>query len=78
MTMRRLAAILVVGFSRFIGEDEAGTFAALREIRKGRCQRNPSLSTLRLKCSRCGSRDVERQVTWGAPTVEEWLVPQKL
>ena len=81
MTMRRLAAILaadVVGFSRFIGEHEAGTLAALREIRKGRCQRNPSLSTLRLKCSRCGSRDVERQVTWGAPTVEVWLVPQKL
>ena len=38
MTMRRLAAILaadVVGFGRLIGEDEAGTLAALREIRKG-------------------------------------------
>jgi adenylate cyclase len=38
MTMRRLAAILaadVVGFSKLIGEDEAGTLAALREIRKG-------------------------------------------
>jgi adenylate cyclase len=35
---RRLAAILaaeVVGFSKLIGEDEAGTLAALREIRKG-------------------------------------------
>jgi hypothetical protein len=31
------------------------------------------LSGLKLKCSRCGSRDVERQVTWGSPTVEEWL-----
>jgi hypothetical protein len=31
------------------------------------------LSSLRLKCSRCGCRDVERQLTWGAPTVEEWL-----
>jgi adenylate cyclase len=38
MTTRRLAAILaadVVGFSKLIGEDEAGTLAALREIRKG-------------------------------------------
>src|SRR5215472_10397432 len=37
MTTRRLAAILaadVVGFSKLIGEDEAGTLAALREIRK--------------------------------------------
>jgi len=36
MTIRRLAAILaadVVGFSRLIGEDEAGTLEALREIR---------------------------------------------
>jgi adenylate cyclase len=35
---RRLAAILaadVVGYSKLIGEDEAGTLAALREIRKG-------------------------------------------
>lgn len=34
---RRLAAILaadVVGYSKLIGEDEAGTLAALREIRK--------------------------------------------
>jgi hypothetical protein len=31
------------------------------------------LSGLRLRCSRCGSRDIERQVTWGSPTVEEWL-----
>ena len=34
-TMRRLAAILaadVVGYSRMIGEDEAGTLAALRRI----------------------------------------------
>ena len=23
--------------------------------------------------SRCGSRDVERQVTWGLPTVGDWL-----
>jgi adenylate cyclase len=38
MTTRRLAAILaadVVGFSKLIGEDEGGTLAALREIRKG-------------------------------------------
>jgi adenylate cyclase len=38
MTTRRLAAILaadVVGFSKLIGEDEAGTLAALKEIRKG-------------------------------------------
>jgi TolB-like protein/class 3 adenylate cyclase len=38
MTTRRLAAILaadVVGFSKLIGEDEAGALAALREIRKG-------------------------------------------
>jgi adenylate cyclase len=38
MTTRRLAAIFaadVVGFSKLIGEDEAGTLAALREIRKG-------------------------------------------
>jgi hypothetical protein len=38
MTTRRLAAILaadVVGFSKLVGEDEAGTLAALREIRKG-------------------------------------------
>jgi class 3 adenylate cyclase len=38
MTARSLAAILpadVVGFSKLIGEDEAGTLAALREIRKG-------------------------------------------
>jgi adenylate cyclase len=38
MTTRRLAAILaadVVGFSKLIGEDEAGTLAALREIRRG-------------------------------------------
>jgi class 3 adenylate cyclase len=37
MTPRRLAAILaadVVGFSKLIGEDEAGTLAALKEIRK--------------------------------------------
>jgi adenylate cyclase len=37
MTTRRLAAILaadVVGFSKLVGEDEAGTLAALREIRK--------------------------------------------
>jgi class 3 adenylate cyclase len=37
MTIRRLAAILaadVVGFSKLVGEDEAGTLAALREIRK--------------------------------------------
>ena len=37
MTTRRLAAILaadVVGFSKLIGEHEAGTLAALREIRK--------------------------------------------
>jgi class 3 adenylate cyclase len=37
MTTRRLAAILaadVVGFSKLIGEDEAGTLAALREIRR--------------------------------------------
>src|SRR5580704_15038404 len=37
MTTRRLAAILaadVVGFSKLIGEDESGTLAALREIRK--------------------------------------------
>jgi adenylate cyclase len=37
MTTRRLAAILaadVVGFSRLIGEDETGTLAALRAIRK--------------------------------------------
>jgi adenylate cyclase len=37
MTTRRLAAILaadVVGFSKLIGEDEAGTLAALRQIRK--------------------------------------------
>jgi adenylate cyclase len=34
---RRLAAILagdVVGYSKLIGEDEAGTLAALREIRR--------------------------------------------
>src|SRR5215472_1441561 len=38
MTTRRLAAILaadVVGFSKLIGEDEAGTLAGLREILKG-------------------------------------------
>ena len=38
MTTRRLAAILaadVVGFSKLVGEDEAGTLASLREIRKG-------------------------------------------
>jgi adenylate cyclase len=37
MTVRRLAAILaadVVGFSKLVGEDEAGTLAALRDIRK--------------------------------------------
>jgi adenylate cyclase len=37
MTTRRLAAILaadVVGFSGLIGEDEAGTLAALKDIRK--------------------------------------------
>jgi adenylate cyclase len=37
-TQRRLAAILaadVVGYSKLIGEDEAGTLAALREIRRG-------------------------------------------
>jgi adenylate cyclase len=37
MTTRRLAAILaadVVGYSRLVGEDETGTLAALREIRK--------------------------------------------
>jgi adenylate cyclase len=37
MTTRRLAAILaadVVGFSKLVGEDEAGTLAALREIRE--------------------------------------------
>ena len=37
MTMRRLAAILaadVVGFSKLIGEDEAGTLSALRELRR--------------------------------------------
>jgi adenylate cyclase len=45
MTSRRLAAILaadVVGFSKLIGEDEAGTLAALREIRK--CIINPVLA----------------------------------
>ncbi|SEE86333.1 hypothetical protein SAMN05444161_7512 [Rhizobiales bacterium GAS191] len=31
------------------------------------------LTELKLKCSRCGSKDVERRVTWGAPSVEEWL-----
>jgi adenylate cyclase len=38
MTTRRLAAILaadVVGYSKLVGEDEAGTLAALNEIRKG-------------------------------------------
>jgi TolB-like protein/class 3 adenylate cyclase len=38
VTTRRLAAILaadVVGFSRLVGEDETGTLAALKEIRKG-------------------------------------------
>jgi class 3 adenylate cyclase len=38
LVQRRLAAILaadVVGFSKLIGEDEAGTLAALREIRQG-------------------------------------------
>ena len=38
MTTRRLAAILaadVVGYSKLVGEDETGTLAALREIRKG-------------------------------------------
>jgi TolB-like protein/class 3 adenylate cyclase len=38
MTTRRLTAILaadVVGFSKLVGEDEAGTLAALKEIRKG-------------------------------------------
>jgi hypothetical protein len=38
MTTRRLATILaadVIGFSKLVGEDEAGTLAALREIRKG-------------------------------------------
>jgi class 3 adenylate cyclase len=38
MTTRRLAAILaadVIGFSRLVGEDEAGRLAALRQIRKG-------------------------------------------
>jgi class 3 adenylate cyclase len=37
MTTRRLAAILaadVVGFGKLIGEDETGTLAALRELRK--------------------------------------------
>jgi class 3 adenylate cyclase len=37
MTTRRLAAILaagVVGYSRLVGEDEAATLAALKEIRK--------------------------------------------
>jgi class 3 adenylate cyclase len=37
MTTRRLAAILaadVVSFSKLIGEDEAGTLEALREIRR--------------------------------------------
>jgi adenylate cyclase len=37
MTVRRLAAILaadVVGFSKLIGNDEAGTLSALREIRR--------------------------------------------
>jgi hypothetical protein len=31
------------------------------------------LSGLVLQCSRCGNRDVELQVTRGAPTVAEWL-----
>jgi class 3 adenylate cyclase len=38
MTTRRLAAILaadVVGFSKLVGEDETGTLAALKDIRKG-------------------------------------------
>ncbi len=37
MSTRRLAAILaadVVGFSKLVAEDGAGTLAALREIRK--------------------------------------------
>jgi len=37
MTTRRLAAILaadVVGYSRLIGEDEAGTLATLRQVRR--------------------------------------------
>jgi adenylate cyclase len=42
MTTRRLAAILaadVVGFSRLMGEDEAGTLAALRDRRRrGECR----------------------------------------
>ena len=46
MTTRRLAAILaadVVGFSKLIGEDEAGTHATLREIRMGVSE--PTLDT---------------------------------
>jgi class 3 adenylate cyclase len=38
MTTRRLAAILaadVAGYSKLVGEDEPGTLAALREIRRG-------------------------------------------
>jgi class 3 adenylate cyclase len=45
MTTRRLAATLaadVVGFSKLIGEDEPGTLAALKEIRKGIV--NPALA----------------------------------
>jgi class 3 adenylate cyclase len=37
MTARRLAAILaadVVGYSKLVGEDEAGTLDALRETRR--------------------------------------------
>ena len=38
MTQRKLAAILaadIVGFSRLMGADEAGTVAALKEVRRG-------------------------------------------
>jgi hypothetical protein len=57
MTTRRLAAILaadVVGFSKLIGEDEAGTLAALREIRK-QIVNPPGLMLLPYEASRRSS-----------------------
>jgi DNA-directed RNA polymerase subunit RPC12/RpoP len=32
-----------------------------------------SIEKPRLKCKTCGSRDIERKITYGAPSVEEWL-----
>jgi hypothetical protein len=32
-----------------------------------------SIHKPRLKCSMCGGHDIERRITYGAPSVEEWL-----